>query len=170
MDDRTLLLMRHAEAGYSLSTSDADRDLTEEGVADARVAGAWVAERVGALDVVVTSGAVRTQRTWAVMADAGASASHEVDEQAIYSGGVDALLQVVRAVDADARRVLVIGHAPDIPRLARHLVGRSVNEAAARQLGAGFPTSTIVELAVPTPWADVVDDSATLLDAATLRA
>ncbi len=153
--------MRHAEAAPSLG-SDADRDLTEAGLADARLVGAWLSESIGHLDVVLCSAALRTRRTWSALQDAGVTAGRVEITPALYEASTSDLRDELAGVDDDARSVLLLGHAPGVPSLASWLVGRRGDPAALAQLDRGFPTATLARLTLTTPWNELGSGSAQL--------
>ena len=59
--DRTLILLRHANA--ESGAADHDRDLTSDGWKDARAAGAWLHTHDLGADEVLCSTAERTRQT-----------------------------------------------------------------------------------------------------------
>lgn len=170
MDDRTLLLMRHSEAGSSVTGSDADRDLSPRGVADSRAAGRWLADQIGPLDAVVCSSALRARRTWRQMAEAGAEAVRVETLREVYQASTDGLLGVLRALDDGARTVLLLGHAPGVPRTAALLAAGGADPVAAgERLDRGFPTTTIARLRIAGSWAELGGAGADLVDVVTPR-
>ncbi|AKT52316.1 SixA phosphatase family protein [Arsenicicoccus sp. oral taxon 190] len=151
---RTLVLMRHAEAGHGAG-GDHDRPLTSQGRSDARAAGRWLAEEVGELDLVLVSSARRTRETWREAADAGAAARDVQASDEVYDAGLDELLAAVSHLPDKARAVLVLGHAPGIPMLA-HVLASADGPADVREaLDHGFPTATICRFGVERDWLDV---------------
>lgn len=112
---RTLILMRHAEAGGA--TNDHERPLTTAGLTDASAAGDWIRETLPAVDAVVCSTALRTRQTLAAI---GVVAPTRFTEE-LYGGGIaDILIQIAVTPDT-AGTVLVVGHAPGIPATAHEL-------------------------------------------------
>jgi phosphohistidine phosphatase len=119
MTARTLVLLRHAKADDPPGLTDVDRPLLMRGQLDARAAGAWLAGRGLAPDLVLCSVARRTRQTWhgvaEGLADAGVAGGPEVTyERRLYTGDAGDLLDLVRAVDDPVGTVLVIGHNPAI--------------------------------------------------------
>lgn len=166
---RTLVLMRHSEAGMSITGSDHERSLTHQGLADARAAGTWLRDAVGAFDLVVCSSARRTRQTWEQAQLGGATAAELDLSDAVYDAGLHDLIDVVAALPDDARRVLMLGHAPGIPALG-HLLAVPTQDAAYEQVTRGCPTSGIITLAVPTPWSQVAAQSCGLVSFVAPRA
>ncbi len=116
-DSRVLILMRHAEAAHPGGYRDHDRPLTSHGARDAAAAGQWIRSQVSPVDAVLCSTATRTRQT---LEATGIAAPVEfVDE--LYGGGIDDIVEVIGRTPADARTLLVIGHAPGIPATAYEL-------------------------------------------------
>lgn len=143
---RELLLLRHAEAmAASPNGRDSERPLSLHGEAQARDAGAWLAEHGAAPDAVLCSPARRAQMT----ADTAARALRAPPPlflPAIYQATPGELLSLVEAHAPDARQVLLVGHNPGLEQLLALLTeGRS---AEAR----GMSPSTVA-------WIELVDDT-----------
>lgn len=121
--DRTLVLLRHAKADRPNGVADLDRPLTDRGHADSAAAGAWLAKRGLAPDVVLCSPSKRTRQTWhsVAVALARAAAPRVRYERALYDGGAGELLKVIQTADPAARVVMVIGHNPSISLLSKLL-------------------------------------------------
>jgi phosphohistidine phosphatase len=122
---RTLLLMRHARAETGHGVADFDRGLTDVGRSQAVKVGRLLAERGYAPDHVICSAARRTRQTLdGVLGAMDLESAPEVDySEAAYSAGVEALLELVNYVDADAGTVLVVGHNPTIAQLSASFIG-----------------------------------------------
>jgi phosphohistidine phosphatase len=111
-----LILWRHADAEDG--SSDAKRELTEKGRAQASRMAAWLRPRMEGKWRIVSSPATRAKQT----ADA-LGLDYEVCLTLGSQGTEDALLREVGWPAAD-RPVLVVGHQPTIGRLAaRFLTG-----------------------------------------------
>lgn len=135
MTDRYLVLVRHAKAERPDGVADIDRPLTPRGHGDAAAAGAWLAHRQMAPDLVLCSPAKRTRQTWhgiaLGMAESAAAGGHGVGtvgggtdvryDPAFYAGDSQDLLERLRAVDKDIRIVLLVGHNPAISLLSAAL-------------------------------------------------
>src|SRR5947199_719058 len=94
---RTLVILRHAKAERPTGVADIDRPLTGRGHEDAAAAGAWLASRGYAPDLVLCSPAKRTRQTWHGVAMALAGAPEVRYEPALYAGAVDEALDLVAA-------------------------------------------------------------------------
>lgn len=153
-----LLLMRHGKAANPSGVPDFDRPLADRGRHEAAVAGAWIREHVGQVDLVLCSSAQRTRETFA--ATNLEAPVHFLDE--IYEAWTGDLLAAVNAVDPQADTVLMVGHSPGTPSLAARLAGADSDPGLLNQIRAGFPTSAIAVLDFSTSWADLDTGDAVL--------
>lgn len=146
-----LLLMRHGKAAYPAGVADFERPLADRGRREAGVAGDWIREQIGTVDLVLCSSAQRTRETFAAT---GIDARvRYLDE--IYEAWTGDLLAAVNAADPQAETVLMIGHAPGTPSLAVRLAAADSDPTLVNQVDAGFPTSAIAVLEFSGPWADL---------------
>ncbi|WP_409485240.1 SixA phosphatase family protein [Arsenicicoccus dermatophilus] len=150
---RTLVLMRHSEA--ATGGPDHDRPLTEQGLADSRAAGRWLARQVGEIDLVVLSDAVRTRQTWEAAVEGGAIARQVRATETIYEASLDHLLAEVAHLPDEATTVLMLGHAPGMPMLVNTLASSDSPVAVAEALDQGFPTTTVCVLEADREWLSV---------------
>ena len=112
---RTLILMRHAEAGGA--RNDHDRPLTPAGLTDATAAGEWIEQALPEVAAVVCSTALRARQT---LAASGVGAPTRFAEE-LYGGGIDDILTQIAMTPDTASTLLVVGHAPGIPATAHEL-------------------------------------------------
>ena len=140
---RQLLLLRHAKSSWEDDLDDIERPLNARGRRDADAAGRWLAQHVGAPDLVLCSTAVRTRETWARVSAAGSDVLAVAPVRlvdAIYQARPDTLLDQVQAIAEAARTALLVGHAPGLPDLAERLDAagaRGIHMPAAPVLRAG---------------------------------
>ena len=127
---RTLILMRHAEAGGAYN--DHDRPLTAAGLTDARAAGGWIRQSLPEVAAVVCSTALRTRQT---LSATGIAAPTRFAEN-LYGGGIDDILGQIALTPDTADTLLVVGHAPGIPATAHELA--TVASLARADAGAGY--------------------------------
>lgn len=154
--------MRHAKAEQH-GPSDFDRPLAVRGHRDAAEAGAWLAEQGFAPEHALVSAALRTQETWASLAvAAGWDLDPELD-RGLYAAGPDTALDLVREVDDDVRRLLVIGHNPTIAVLAQLLDDGDGDPELAEDMLAGYPTGAVAVFEHDGSWADLAEGTARLV-------
>lgn len=115
------MLMRHAKSSWAESdTTDIERTLGERGRVAAAKLGDWIERENLTPDQVIVSNAVRCSETWDIIATKLSQTPKVIVSPELYLAGVDGMLDVIRD-NANADRVLVIGHQPTIGSLAREL-------------------------------------------------
>ncbi len=149
---RRLLLLRHAVAEQTGGIDDADRRLTDRGHRDAMEVGRWLADRQITCDVALCSSSMRTRDTWAAATDGGATAGVVKVRPELYLGGTREVLEVLHTEAANAATVLVVGHAPTMPSLARMLTDGAGSSTAQAALAEGYPTSALAVLRYAGDW------------------
>ena len=140
---RQLWLLRHADAEPHGTRSDAERQLTERGRRQARVAGVALARTGVAFAAILTSPKARARET-AELALEQMSGSHRelLELHPQLAGGLRArdALELLDGVSADGP-LLLIGHEPDLSGVVGELAGGRVDlkkgGLAVVRLGAG---------------------------------
>lgn len=165
---RTLLLMRHSEAGHG-GGGDHARPLTDQGRSDSRAAGRWLAAHVGDLDLVIVSSATRARQTWEHAQEGGAVAREVRVADEIYEAGLDALMAEVSHLPDEARTVLLVGHAPGMPMLANTLASTDSPVDAMEAIERGFSTTTVCRFTADRGWLEVGAATLDLVDVAVPR-
>ena len=160
---RRLLLLRHAKTERdSPSGLDRDRRLDARGREDAPVIGDYMREHKLVPDLALVSPATRTRQTFELLAPALAT---EVEADFIgdlYGADAREVLQIVRAADADAKSILVIGHNPGLHELSLLLIGKAKAEDR-EELDENLPTSGLVVFKFTVDdWSDVAVRHGTL--------
>lgn len=154
--ERTLLLLRHAQAGGQPGVGDEQRPLTNRGLSDAGSLGRWLLAEGLLPDRVLCSTALRTRQTWQrVSAALGAAAGQaQVSfERQVYEAGGQRLAGLACECPDEAGTLLLVGHNPAMHELATSLVGR---------LDLGFPAGGLAVLRVRGCWRDLSEDTAEL--------
>jgi phosphohistidine phosphatase len=146
--------VRHAKA-EGWASDDHARTLTARGRRDAVEAGLWLAGRGIVPDHVFVSSAVRTVETWESLAHGLRAGAEVVIDDALYSAGPEAVLEVLRTAPEDARVVAFIGHNPTAAYLAHLLDDGHPDPAAFREMSEGYPTAGLAVLDVPVAWAEL---------------
>ncbi|HYW03545.1 MAG TPA: histidine phosphatase family protein [Gammaproteobacteria bacterium] len=156
---RTLLLLRHAQAGRSHARvrDDFDRILTADGQAQARAIGARLREAGLVPDAIVSSPAERARETATL-------ACHELDlprtrieyDKRLYEDNSVDVMPVVEECPEQAETVLVVGHNPGLERLVHGLARDSANVS----LG----TASVARLRFEGGWTDLRPGGATLVE------
>jgi phosphohistidine phosphatase len=148
--------MRHAEA-QPHADHDVDRPLTDRGRATAAEAGEFLRSIGVVPDHVLVSPALRCTETWdEVSVTVGATEQTHVSvEQGVYAAAPDSLLLVLRAVPADARTVLLIGHNPSVAYLASVLADADGSTEILQQLLNGLLPGALAVYETSVPWAEL---------------
>ncbi|HZX03572.1 SixA phosphatase family protein [Kribbella sp.] len=170
--DRTLVLLRHAKAvppETRTDLPDLERPLADRGRADAAAAGRHLVAQGIEPDLVLCSPSKRTRETWKLVADAGVTAQDVWYDKRVYNADTDTLLDVIHEAPAEARTVVVVGHAPGIPWLADELAldGTSPERI---ELTQKYPTTGLAILHLTTHWADLAANEADLVEYVVPRA
>lgn len=163
--DRTLVLLRHAKAvppETRPELPDLERPLADRGRADASAAGRHLVAEGIEPDLVLCSPSKRTRETWKHVAEAGVTAKDVWYDKRIYNADTDTLLDVIHEAPAEARTVVVVGHAPGVPWLADELAldGTSPERV---ELTQKYPTTGLAILHLTTHWADLGANEADLV-------
>lgn len=162
-EDRTLVLLRHAESEPSRAgQDDGERCLTDRGREDARTIGRWLRGQGIGCDEVLCSPAQRTRETMAEVADAGCAEAEVEIEHRLYNADADGVLAVVREASQDASVVLVVGHAPGLPAAASLLADGDGSVQAHDHLGEGYPPGSVAVLRFSGHWSDLAVGAASL--------
>ncbi|GAB3085019.1 histidine phosphatase family protein [Nocardioides zeae] len=161
---RRLVVLRHGTA-VGAAASDHERDLTEQGRAEAAGVGRWLRAEGHLPDAALVSDARRTRRTWEEVAAAGDLLDVPVEHApALYSAGPESALDLVRATDTGVGTLLVVGHNPTVASLAHLLHDGRGSERAALRMAQGYPPAAVTVLAVPVAWRDLAWGLARLVD------
>jgi phosphohistidine phosphatase SixA len=137
---REIVILRHAQAQPAgAGESDASRELSAHGRAEAQAVQRWFAEHQLAFDLALCSPAVRARQTLDLALGGGAETRIE---PRIYEATPGALIDVLDAARG-AGRVLLVGHNPGLEQLVALLTeGRS-------EIAHGLPTAGVARLSVP---------------------
>jgi phosphohistidine phosphatase len=160
-----LILLRHAKAAApAAGGSDHDRPLTEAGRAAAANIGRAMRQAGLAPDVVLVSPSLRTQQTFAALEATGVWAEWPNVESlpALYMAAPNQMRDILRDLPETVRSAMIIGHNPGLHELARKLAGTAVPRHDLARLTESYPTATLTEFLVTTPWRRVGAGAANL--------
>lgn len=121
MTARVLVVMRHAKSDWSGDVPDLERPIGRRGRRQAAEAGAWLAEHLPDLELVVTSPAERARSTASVVAS-------YVDrpvrgDERLYTWDAAGVLASVRDIDDAVTTAVVVGHNPALEEFVVTLTG-----------------------------------------------
>lgn len=163
-DERTLILMRHAQADAGWGVEDFDRPLGRQGQAEAPAAGRWLLDSGLLPEMVLCSSALRTRQTctWvsSVLADRAPTAGLS---DRLYEASERQVLAEICATPERVRSLLVICHQPAVQELAMRLAAPDSDMEAVMDLSAGFPTAGLAVFRLRKPWLELDGADARLL-------
>ncbi|MEV6814017.1 histidine phosphatase family protein [Micromonospora sp. NPDC051296] len=165
VDERMLVLLRHAKAEQPTDGPDVERPLATRGRADAAAAGFWLARHGLLPDVVLCSAALRTRQTWHNV-EMGMTGSPPEGgpagplpivryEPDAYEAHPEDLLTLVRRVEPTATTVLLIAHNPGISLLSEMLDPPHADPE-------GLRTTDLVVHRPAVPWAELARGTAVI--------
>ena len=142
----TLLVLRHGKSDWDADhADDADRPLAERGRRAAATIGRHLADVGPQPALALTSPAVRAHDTLRRVLDAGRFDCPARVVSAFYGHGTRPVLDELRALEAAAGPVLVVGHEPTWSDLIATLTGTAVR----------FPTAALARIDLSGPWSDI---------------
>ena len=124
--ERTLILLRHAKSDWSVSGPDIDRPFAERGLAQAPLAGLWLASHGGRIDLAIVSPARRARETWQLASEQFTSAPPTRFDDRMYAASAERILDIVHDVPDDVHTILLVGHNPGMEQLASRLADEEV--------------------------------------------
>lgn len=154
---RRLLLLRHAKAVAATNEAgDHARDLSDRGRQDASRLGEMLRLQGLRPDLALVSSALRTRRTWDLLAPFAEPAPTLVISDRIYLAEAAALLLLLRETTEEISSVMLVGHNPGLHELALHLAMAGGDTSG---LDDGMPTCALAGLEVNGPWSDLQPQS-----------
>jgi phosphohistidine phosphatase len=143
---KTLILMRHAKAGWAEpGMDDHDRALNQRGRSAVPVMAHWLAARGLRPAKVLCSPSRRTRETAALMRDAVPWLPQPELPAALYHAGPGTLLEHLRRLARGCDSALVIAHEPGLGALLRMFGGRAAAPER-RRAYSHFPTAAMAVL------------------------
>ncbi|MSP27884.1 MAG: histidine phosphatase family protein [Methylococcales bacterium] len=164
---RELWLLRHAKAKQNDGIEDFDRALKKRGKQAAQNLGVWLQQQDLTPDFVVSSPAKRAIST-AVRVLEAMGAPDELtitEDKRVYAEGFERFKTVLAECPVDAKRVLLVGHNPELDDLLIHLVGVANLPEGDKLLS----TAALARLTMPDDWTQLSAESAQLLSITTAK-
>ncbi len=124
----SLYITRHAKSSWSdAGMPDFERPLNERGMRNAPFMAQCFREREEALDLIISSTAVRAMSTALIFAKELDMAASSVDRMSnLYHSTVPNLLSSLHNLPDTKRRVMLFGHNPGLTELVEHLCGEDI--------------------------------------------
>jgi phosphohistidine phosphatase len=145
---KTLLILRHAKSSWDDPTlDDHERPLNARGERDAPRMGRLVRKQRLAVELIISSDALRAQMTAQAMAGAAGYRGQILMDSHLYHASPAEILAVVRsAVEQNVAAVMIVGHNPGLEDLVAQLTGRPE----------GLPTAALAQISLPIDrWSDL---------------
>lgn len=157
---KTLLVLRHAKASQdSPSNLDFDRPLNPRGRRQALALGRMMRERKLAVDSILASPAARVVETVSGLMEGSGESIEPAFDRRLYNASPETLLDVIRGIDDNVERLLVVGHNPGLPHVLLQLADKD-SDGLRGEVAAGFPTATLAEVRLAVErWRDVAPGS-----------
>ncbi len=145
---KSLTLLRHAKSDWTDAVQrDFDRPLNDRGRRAARTVGAYMRGEGLTFDAVIASPALRVRDTLDEVERGYARALAPAFDEDLYLASASTLLDIVRAFDPEAARVLLVGHNPGLEELALELAAHA-DSPLRHEVEIKYPTATLAEIAL----------------------
>lgn len=157
---RELWLLRHGKAKRNDHTEDFDRALKKSGKRTVQQLGVWLKQQDLMPDWVISSPAKRAISTATGVLEAmDAIDLSIIQDKRVYAEGFERLKNVLAECPVETRRVLLVGHNPELEDLLIHLVGLANLPEGDKLLS----TAALARLIMPDDWTQLGAESAQLL-------
>lgn len=159
---KTLLLMRHAKSSWKdPAAQDHERPLNKRGEKDAPKVGKLLKDHNLVPHFIVSSTAARCAQTADLVGEKSGYTGEILYSDSLYLAEPQAIVEVLRDLPDEHKRVLVIGHNPGLEGLLQMLTGRVES----------LPTSALAYLVLPVKsWQELeVNTETELIDIWRLR-
>jgi len=146
---KTVYIVRHGKAVPAhANIADADRLLTDTGVARTWKVAEYMAESKPVIDHIVASPAERAFTTALIIADKlGIPAAKVVTDEKLFTGDDSDALELIEALDDSVNSVMIVGHNPVITMVANRFASPKLDS---------LPTTGVVSVHLETEkWADL---------------
>lgn len=154
--NKELFLVRHAEAdATNFDIKDIERPLTPDGEIDASKLGKMMADLLGTPDLILSSTAVRTRTTTAMLAEQLGYDPVNVDyDEDLYESSTRILLRVITELEDKNNKVVIVAHNPAITYLAEYVSGAVIGNVS---------PAGLVHLKFKGSWAEVSQNNMELV-------
>jgi len=146
---KTVYIVRHGKAVPAhANIADADRLLTDTGVARTCKIAEYMNESKPVIDQIIASPAERAFATALIIADKlGIKANKVVSNEKLFTGDESDVLEVMESLDDSIKSVLIVGHNPVITMVANHFANPKLES---------LPTTGVVSVHLDTEkWVDL---------------
>ena len=164
---KRLLLLRHAQSDLKYTGIDKQRPLTPKGISEAVTLGYYIRDNSLSPDYVFCSDAWRTRETLEQIRECQyrrLNPDRMTLLPILYIGEVDDYMSQLRSADDDVDTLMLIGHYPRIPVLARMLVNAASEQSVSRLLDKYEPATMTILSCKINKWKDLRYGANTLID------
>jgi phosphohistidine phosphatase len=121
---KKIYIVRHAQKeDVQIGMDDYDRELTQEGINDAKNMAKLFASKNLPIDLIITSPAKRTRLTAEIFAEALNYNKNIMPNEILYKAFVNELFETITYTFDTVNSLLLVGHNPSLTALALTLVG-----------------------------------------------
>lgn len=160
---KQLILLRHAKTSpLAADQDDRARVLNERGRRAAVAAGRFLRPVMTGIDQILCSSAQRSEQTLtgvmegAAIPEAKRFGPSVTFEDGLYLCGAEKLMERLRRIHGECRRVMLVGHNPDMQELIQLLCHEAWRPEDLDSVRAKLPTGSIAIINLPTePWFDL---------------
>ena len=154
---KRVFLIRHAKSSWSNpGLSDFDRPLNNRGYSDAPMMAKKLAEKIGDIDLIVSSTALRAKETAErIVADNGIDYKELEFSDRLYHASPDRILNLIADTSERYNSIAIVGHNPGLTELANNCSNVTIDN---------LPTTGIfaVEFSIET-WDEILNSTGSLL-------
>lgn len=154
---KKLTLLRHAKSGWDDPVArDFDRPLNQRGEKACRAIGTWMRREGLNFDHIIASPAVRVIDTLDHVVATYGKLIEPTWERRIYLASSATLMDVLREIEGDFERVLMVGHNPGLEDLILDIVPDEKGDDLRDAVYEKFPTAAVAEMELDiAAWADI---------------
>ena len=153
-----LILVRHAKSSWAeAGLTDFDRPLNDRGLKNAPEMGRRLAKVNFAVDTIITSPATRAMTTAKIIAkEIGFDVKRIIQNEDIYGASINILLDLVRNLDEQDNKVMLVGHNPGFTVLCNRLCNVRIDN---------MPTCSIIQIQFNIrSWENITEHSGEITD------
>lgn len=150
-----LYLLRHAKSNWKdLSVNDFNRPLNKRGKNDAPNMGKFLNNRNVRVDLIISSSAKRTKETSRVIAEKIGYKNQIIFDENIYEATFEKLLSIIKNLDTNLNKVMIVGHNPGLTDLVNYLVDIEIDN---------IPTCGVAAIKLENDWCELKRNCGKLL-------
>jgi phosphohistidine phosphatase len=158
-----LILMRHAKAEKGSGDDDAARELVDKGYKQSKTIAKVLKDAKLNPDLLVSSGVKRSRETTETMLKVLGDHPRVHYQQSLYESGRKAVWDDLGQAKSKVRKMLIVGHEPDISMVCGQIASNESNSGLLALLRVGVGNASICVLGSDKPFKSWESHSADLL-------